>query len=169
MDYQPTENQTWVQTLLFIVYQPMVANKVGRYPLSQIISQFPVNERSKVKLGIDGLIELSIFVMDGRDICITNKSEALLQGLNHIVGKPAEVVENMLKTSPAFSSTLATINSDSRFAPPPEPSRDTTRSNSARPQLNYTPTSGGKPTGLIVLGIFLVIALLGLMKLIFRY
>ncbi|MBK8401426.1 MAG: hypothetical protein IPL29_10360 [Propionivibrio sp.] len=170
MDYQLTENQTWVQTLIFIVYQPMVANKVGRYPLSQIISQFPANERTKVKLGIDGLIELSIFVMDGRDICITNKSEALLQGLSHIVGKPADAVEDMLKTSPAFSATLAAINSDSRFAPPPEPPRDTTRSNSAPPQ--HTPTSGGKPTGLgdkIVLGIFLVIVLLGLMKLIFRY
>ena len=50
MDYQLTENQTWVQTLLFIVYQPMVAKKVGRFPLSQIINQFPTNERAKVKL-----------------------------------------------------------------------------------------------------------------------
>lgn len=170
MDYQLSEHQTWVQTLLFIVYQPMVANKVGRYPLTQIISQFAANERAKVKLGIDALIEMSIFVMDGRDICITNQSEALLQGLNHIVRKPADAVEEMLKTAPAFSSTLSAINNDSRFAPPIEPSRDTTRSDSAPPQ--HTPSPGGKPTGLgdkIVLGIFLVVVLLGLMKLIFRY
>ena len=113
---------------------------------------------------------MSIFVMDGRDICITNKSEALLQGMGHIVGKPADAVEDMLKTSPAFSSMLATINNDIRFAPPSEPPRDVTRINSVPPQ--HTSAAGGKPIGLgekIVIGIFLVVVLLGLMKLIFRY
>lgn len=170
MDYQLTENQTWAQVLLFIVYQPIVANKTGKYPLSEIISQFPVNERAKVKQGIDALIEMHIFVMDGRDICITNKSESLFQGLEHIAGKPAEAVEDMLrKTAPAFSSLLATINNDSRFAPPIDPLPTNPRSGSASSAVT---ASEVKPTGLgnkIVLGVFLLIVLLGLVKLIFRY
>jgi hypothetical protein len=96
VDYQLTENQTWAQILLFFVYQPMVANKAGRYPLIQIIHQFPVDERAKVKQGIDALIEMNIFLMAGTDICITNKSESLLKGLAHIDGKPADAVEDML-------------------------------------------------------------------------
>lgn len=118
LDYQLTENQTWAQTLLFVVYQPMVANKTGRYPLAQIVNQFPTNERAKVKEGIDALIEMQIFAIEGRDICITNRSEGLLQVINHIVGKPADAVEEMLKTSPAISSTLTMINNDIRFSPP---------------------------------------------------
>ncbi len=96
----------------------MVANKTGRHPLGQILYQFPADERAKVKEGIDAFIEMNIFVIDGRDICITNRSESLLQVINHIVGKPADEVEEMLKTSPTISSILAMINNDIRFAPP---------------------------------------------------
>lgn len=169
MDYQLTENQTWVQMLLFLVYQPMVANKTGRYPLAQIIHQFPSNEQTKIKDGIDALIEMNVFVMDGRNICITEKSESLLKGLDHIVGKPADAVEEMLKTLPAFSSVLATINKDGRFAPPSEMPSATPHSESNTSKGPATPT---KPVGIgekIVLGIFLLIVVLGLMKLIFRY
>lgn len=169
MDYQLTENQTWVQVLMFFVYQPMVANKTGRYPLAQIINQFPVHEKTRVKLGIDALIEMNIFVMDGKDICITAKSESLLKALDHIVGKPADAVEEMLKKLPEFSSLLATINKDSRFAPPSEAPPVTPRSESNAAKV---PATTAKPVGIgekIFFGIFLVIVVLGLMKVIFRY
>ena len=172
MDYQLTENQTWAQTLLFIVYQPMVANKTGRYPLAQIVNQFPANERAKVKEGIDALIEMKIFAIEGRDICITNRSEGLLQVINHIPGKPADAVEEMLKTSPAISSTLATINNDIRFSPPSDVTPATPATTHSSNTLNAIPAPGTVPMSIgnkIFLGIFFVIVLLGLMKLVFRY
>lgn len=169
MDYQHTENQIWAQTLLFMVYQPMVANKTGRFPLSQIINQFPLNERAKIKQGIDALIEMSIFVADGRDICITTMSEAMYQGLNYISGKPADEVADILRKSPAFSSALDTINSDSRFAPSPETSPaahlNTSASNVVPAEETMPMTMGNK----IFVGILLAIMLRGLMKVIFGY
>lgn len=169
MDYQHTENQIWAQTLLFMVYQPMVANKTGRFPLRQIINQFPLNERAKIKQGIDALIEMSIFVADGRDICITKMSEAMYQGLNYISGKPADEVEDILRKSPAFSSALDTINSDSRFAPPTETSPaahlNTSVSNVVPAEETMSMTMGNK----IFVGILLAIMLRGLMKVIFGY
>lgn len=73
MDYQLTENQTWAQILFFIVYQPIVANKTGKLPIKQGDRRsFPVNERAN-QARYRSIIEMSICVMDGRDICITDK------------------------------------------------------------------------------------------------
>lgn len=64
------ENEMWTQTILHLVHEPMVAFKVGRYPVGKIINQLPVNERRKIKEGIDAVTELGFFVMDGSDICL---------------------------------------------------------------------------------------------------
>lgn len=147
----------------------MVANKTGRYPVNQIINQFPANERAKVKEGIDALIEMSIFAIDGRDICITNRSEGLLQVVNHIVGKPTNDVEEMLKTSPAISSILASINSDIRFVPPSEVMPAATSVNDAPAATQVSEAAAMSIGNKIVMGIFLLVVFLGLMKLVFRY
>ncbi len=169
MDYQPTENQIWAQTLLFMVYQPMVANKTGRFPLSKIINQFPENEREKIKQGIDALVEMSIFVADGTDIYITNMSEAMFQGLHYISGKPTDEVEDILRKSPAFSSALDTINSDSRFAPPPETSPAVPLNTSASNAVPADETPRMSIGNKIFVGILLAFMLRGLTKVIFGY
>lgn len=167
MAFQLTEKQLWAHTLLFIVYQPMVANKTGRYPLQKIISQFQNYERVKVRQGIEALVELGIFVMQESDVCITNISEGIFQGLGDIAGRPAAEVEQELKAAPAFMGLLTAIDNDVRFAPP--------RSTSSTPRSGTTsspPIPRTEPMGLgskIFFGIFALIVVLGLMKAIFRY
>lgn len=165
MDYQLTDNQIWVGALLFIVYQPMVANKTGRYPLAQIISGFPENERAEVKHGIDALIEMNVFAMSGKDICITTMSESLFEALNHINGKPADAVEDMLKKHPAFSSLLARINADDRLAPPSDVGDTAPRSDDHIKTALPTPAKPARMKDKAFPVIIFILILVGLMLL----
>lgn len=118
MNYQPTDKEVWVQALIFIVYQPMIALKTGRYPISNIINQYPVNERNNIREGIDALIELDLFAMDGNDICITNRSEGFVKGIDYMVKHSADDARDIAKIDPVFASILAAIERDSRLTPP---------------------------------------------------
>jgi len=98
----------------------MVAHKVGRYSMDKILSQFPVNERGKIKQGIEATIELEFFVLDGGDVCLTDKGEKLFEVLSN-VSKASNVERlEMKKLYPKTASLLDSINHDSRLTPPAE-------------------------------------------------
>lgn len=117
MDEKNNENRAHTQVIMQLIYEPMVAHKTGRYPLEKILNRFPSNERSKIKEGIDAVIEIGIFLMDQGDICLTNQSELFLQVLFTLQQSPDSVPEN-IKTNSRVVAWLAAIDSDSRLTPP---------------------------------------------------
>ena len=169
MKSNTTENEMWTQTILFFVHEPMVAFKVGRYPVGKIINQFPVDERGKIKEGIDAVTELGFFVMDGGDICLTDKGEALYEWLSKVSQMSADERLEIKKAYPKSDSMLAAIERDSRLTPLPDLSAPTTNSSTT---LHPDTIPGYKPLTFwnkIFLAILAIWMLLGVMKLIFRY
>jgi len=167
MHYQLTENQEWALLLISIVYLPMVATKVGRYPLTQIINQFPVGERENIRRGIDALIEMSILVRVGRDICITENSEKLYKALYQINGQPTDDVKEMLSTRPGFSYVLTTINNDDRFRPITETSLNAQLIENTISSAQTPETASAGIVGQIISIIVLAFITLGLINAIF--
>ncbi|MBI2286086.1 MAG: hypothetical protein HYU79_01245 [Nitrosomonadales bacterium] len=123
-----TENEIWTQTILFFVHEPMVVFKVGRYPVSKIINQFPIAERRKVKEGIDAVTELGFFVMDENDICLTDKGETLFEVLSQVIQLSVAERLELAKTHPRIASLLTSIGRDSRLMPPSLPANVTSDS-----------------------------------------
>lgn len=113
-----TENETWTLAILTFVHLPMVALKVGRYPVAKIINQFPVNEREKIKEGIDAVEKLGFFVIDGNDIQLTDKGETLFEMLPQLCQLSADERLELVKASPRVASLLTAIERDSRLSPP---------------------------------------------------
>lgn len=113
-----TENETWTQAVLFFIHQPMVALKVGRYPVAKIIDQFPVDERGRIKESIDAVKELGFFVIDESDIQLTDKGETLFELLPSLCQLSADKRLELEKTHPRAASLLTAIACDSRLSPP---------------------------------------------------
>lgn len=164
MRYQLTGNEAWALTIMTLVYQPMVKNKTGSFPLKSLLGQLPGNERGPVQHGIQAFVDLNLLVVKGGLIHITNRSEAAFQFLGMMSSGSHEEVERSLANSPAIAKLLKDINDEIRLRP-----------------LNTTPTiapvsqskiaSSNKPAHMsswakIGLTIFLVWVLLGLFKLI---
>ncbi len=161
METRKEEIRAWVQVLLFIVYQPMVAAKSVQFPLNKIISQLSTQEKDKVTQGISALIELEIFVMDGNDICITEHSEWLLRVLDYLSGKSEKEIQDELKKHPKLATFMTTILSDHRLSPPSK-----NQTTSIAGSIPTQPLSGKE---VILAILFFVIILAGLMKVFFKY
>jgi hypothetical protein len=123
MLYQFTENQMHVQLLLHAVYMPMVALKIGKYPLNEIINQhillgqLSAGEQGHIKDGIKALVELGIFVQDGNDICITNLSEGFMEVFDNFSVGTVEQVQKELKNAPKLQAIFNAIERDVRLNP----------------------------------------------------
>lgn len=169
MLHQLTENETWVQALLLFVYQPMVASKSGRFPLTQIAEQFSADEQPKFVQGIDALVEMNILVIDGKDICITNISEALLQLLHSMALQTEDEFQEMIQSRAVFSSMLAQINNDARLAPPRPIMTHTTPPHKSVASEIVAATAKQMSFGeKIFYGIFVILVLMGLLKVFLR-
>lgn len=159
-----SEIQTWAFALLTMVYQPMIARKTGRFPLDQILLQYPADDREKLRQGVEALVDLNILAREGRDICITNRSEALLQGLGELASWSRGAAVQFLESAPALSSILGQIDKDLRLDPVATPLLPTA-GRGKRPAAPASSTSHSSIGGMIFAGISLVLVLLGLVQL----
>lgn len=163
MQYQFTDNQLQVQMLMHIVYMPMVALKVGKYPLNKIISQYLLvgqlsNEEQKhIKDGIQALVDLGIFAQIDNDICITNISEELLKIFDNFSLGTVEQVNQELKSSPKVQALFDAIEHDARLIPYSKSTLITKITSDSRSQkMESKPTSLGSTFGFVLLIIFIL-------------
>lgn len=96
----------------------MVAQKVGRAPLEPMIAGCTTPERVKLRKGIAALADLEILVLERGEVCITNRSEMLFQGLENLSLGTVQEVEESLRDAPKFALLLKRIDEDPRLAPP---------------------------------------------------
>jgi hypothetical protein len=157
---------------MHIVYMPMIALKVVRYPLNKIISQnilvsqLSIEEQKHIRNGIEALVELGIFVQDRNDICLTNFSEGLIKIYDNFSLGTAEQVNEELKSSPKVQSVFDTIERDYRFSPMAKvnPVKIASNISTTNPSSEVEPMSLGNK---IFFGIFLLWMFLGMLKVVF--
>lgn len=101
----------------------MISLKVGRYPLSKIISQHLLANQISVKEqlhtinGIKSLVSLGIFAQEGNDICITNLSEGFLEIFDNFSLGTEEQVQNELKSAPKLQAIFNSFERDIHLRP----------------------------------------------------
>ena len=155
-----------------IVYMPMIALKVGKYPLNKIISQhllaseLSVEEQKHTKDGIKALVELGIFAQDGNDICITNLSGGFIGIFDNFSLGTVEQVHEELKNAPKIQAIFKAIEHDSRLSPYSNVTPITTNKtipHNAPQTLESKPMSFGDKFAIAFL---FIVLLLGLIKII---
>jgi hypothetical protein len=175
MRYQFTENQIQVQVLMQIVYMPMIALKVGKYPLIKIISQhllasqLSAEEQKHTKDGIKALVELGIFAQDGNDICITNLSEGFIGIFDNFSLGTEEQVHEELKSAPKIQAIFSAIERDARLRPYSSVTPITTNETIPR---NALQTLESKPMSFgdkFTIAFLFIVLFLGLIKIISKY
>ena len=163
MKFVPSENLMWTEVLLCLIWQPMVLARSTRIPLKQVLNGLSFEEGEKIQEGIDAIVSIKLCIMDGSDICKTQKGEIFAAFLTALSASADSVDENAYD-HPIITPILEAIERDSRLIPPQEvskPNRTVAEPTSINHISNSTNTGSVAKIAMVV---FAIVLLFGLMK-----